>query len=172
MRAPGNIARHGASSVRGTKVRALAFAESLARGWVTSEHVVAWVDGIIEASDKADWNLIDASLSSHDVNQLISSLRSFGGEAEETHQSTVWALVLGDCHTWFRRNPSAGPRIASALYSMACQRQAPNRAAVDAMLMLDDEFELAVAGIHGTLADANADLREFLEQAALESVVD
>jgi len=114
-----------------------------------------------------DEALIDAALSETKRGELVSALNRFAAATgpDDDDAAVCWA-ILGELHGWLRDHPDDGPRIARALFEMAAAGEYPDMEAESEMYMLDDLYELAATGIHGSRAEADGCLREFLERHA------
>ena len=138
-------------------------AVAVANGLVTSEQAVQWADKLIAQSDSPSQNLIDASMSRHDINALVSAFEEYAAELGAGDSPAVSRAVLAYYSEWFDGKGEDGPRIAGVLQRLAWSEAIPSGTTREEMLSFDDSYDLASRGIlfrH----DVDDQLSEFLSQ--------
>ena len=142
--------------------RALAFAESLARGFVSPAEVLLWLDSLILATDEPSETLIDAALARDDRNRLITLLRELGADANPT---VVARYRISDMAALFDTEEASANKIANALYCMASyDEQLPHPEVQGDMYRFDDALELAGRRVYGEIEEVLDELRLFLKK--------
>ena len=138
-------------------------AMAVANGLAPCEQAVRWADKLIAQSDSPSQNLIDASMSGHDINGLVSALEAYATELGAGESPAIWRAVLAYWSDWFDDHWEDGPRIAGVLQRMAWGDAIPVGATREEMLAFDDEYDLARRGILSP-QDVDAHLSKFLSQ--------
>lgn len=147
-------------------IRAKAFARLLAHGLASSRAIVEWLDALIVQAPIPHEALIEAALSEKRRGDLIASLHRFAATSGEDNAPAVLSTILCELNRWFRSHPADGPRVARFLFEMAVAGEYPDAEAEGEMYMMDDVYELAATGVHGTRDDADEFLRGFLRRYA------
>lgn len=142
------------------KEQAEALRLGLLGGYVSSDEVTAWADQVIAAGDTPGPEIIEVSLGGskpiHDIDAALAGIPGFAP------RDAVAVLTLRQMAAAVRQNPSVGRAVAHSLFQMYLEGIVPSEQAKGQMGRLDDAFYLAESGIHGTTAEVQAELAEFL----------
>jgi len=144
------------------KVEAETLRCGLLAGCATVDEAVAWADGIIAQEVMPDIAVIDVSLASRRTPvEVAALLEAVAGEADGI---TVRRRLMSRMLHALNQDPGRGDEIARWLYSLAARGELPEAEFGTEAYALEDTFDLARQGIHGTVEGAVAELRTYLER--------
>ena len=148
----------------GQRDDAEALAIALEAGVVTVGEAIRWADREIESSAGASAEVIAVSLATKAAPAEVAHLlRSIPGELSRSQASRRALLYAKAALESGRASPTT---IARSLHQMYWTGNVPCEDAGGTMAWLDEGFYLASEGIAGTVAEVEAELRDFLREHA------
>ena len=136
----------------------------IAGGWVPIATAVAWADRIILEDPSPDSAIIDVALASKQSRSEVAAL--LGHIGGETDALAARKQALGDLLDWIGQDVDKGGSAARYLYQLACSGLMPEEHFGWEPYALEDAFDLARQGIHGTVNDALQEVRAYLARVS------
>jgi hypothetical protein len=121
----------------------------LLAGLITDSDVIAWADRIIDRTDAPDSEIIDLSLSGHNNSyEIISILNNLAAGSD---RFAAMRMVLGEMYEVLNKDISHFKDFAIALWHFVVENTYNLPEEFYFFYVVDDELDLAEAGIYGSV---------------------